>query len=158
MHHDLRPASFGAPEPRVGFLGLILAILLGLILLFFGLMMLSASSNFVRVSLAAKGTVISIERSVNRDNDGVPSVTYRPTFAYLDAAGLRHTAKPRTAASHYNYAVGAKVAIRYDPARPEHVQVDDWFSRWGLALFVTLGGILIPARAIRGFVRSWRHP
>ncbi len=103
--------------------------------------------TFNETAVEVLGTVISVE--VNHSDD---STTYKPTFRFLDVQGRKYTVQTYISSSSYDYNVGQKVSILYDPNDPSNIRINSWFSIWGmgLILFVIGAVVLIIARANKG--------
>ncbi|MEL6792026.1 MAG: DUF3592 domain-containing protein [Pseudomonadota bacterium] len=100
--------------------------------------------HFTNVALPAEGTVQSVERKETRDSEGHRKITYRPTMTYRDAFGVERTARTYLSSSGYNYDIGARVAVLYDPDEPTVVRVDGFVSLWVFgAIFAGLGALFL---------------
>ena len=125
----------------------------GLIFVLIGCHQLYGAYRFTSVALPVEATVEAVERKVSRDSDGRRSTTYRPTVVYRDAYGATRTARTYLSSNGYNFEVGSRIAVLYDPDDPSTVRVDSFASLWvfgavfsGMgALFVILGLYLKPS-------------
>ncbi len=118
--------------------------IVGLNMMLAGGYLTKAAYTFNKTAVEVLGTVISLE--VNHSDD---STTYKPTIRFLDVQGQKHTVQTYISSSSYDYDIGQKVSILYDPDSPNNIRINSWFSIWGfgLILFVTGAVILIMARA-----------
>ena len=76
-------------------------------------------------------------------NSGGP--TFKPTLRYIDQTGPPRSGQTFLASSRYNYAIGAKLPILFNPANPGSLRMDSWFSLWGFSLIFLITGLLIMA-------------
>lgn len=91
--------------------------------------------NFKLNGHTTTGTVVDIE--INRDSDGS---TYRPTFEYTDINKATQQGAPLTATSWWDYRVGDRVEIVYDPANPAYARPTGFMSDWFAPLFAAAFG------------------
>lgn len=84
------------------------------------------------------------------DSQGHVSVheTFRPVFRFRDHDGLEREAVSAVAKAPAPYAIGARVAILYDPARPGTVQPKDALGARAIAAM--LGGLALPGATAGG--------
>jgi len=107
----------------------------GFVFLVVGAFFLLDSYRFSRNSVAVTGIVVSVAQVQGSD-----SVTYRPEVEYIDLRGLKRRGTTALSSSGYNFPVGSRLDIRYDPAAPGKVRLDNWFALWGFSLiFVSVG-------------------
>jgi len=86
------------------------------------------------------GEVVSIKELHSTDSDGRDSVTYKPTILYKSIDGRSYEAETHMSSSEYDYAVGAIVDIKYDPANPDEVRINSLISLYIFpAIFSILG-------------------
>jgi hypothetical protein len=123
-------------------IALVLAVPLG----FAGLggWLLADTLRFAGVALPAEGVVIAIE--TERGEDGT---LYRPTFRFSDADGHVHMAATRDSATAYDYAIGARVPVLYDPQDPADVRIEGFSGMYLLPVgFLVLGLLVFTAFAV----------
>jgi len=122
-----------------------LVMLIPLTTLGIGLFLLSDAVRFSRTAQPAEGEVISVERQ-----HGENGVTYRPSIRYRTAAGEIRTAPTHISSSGYDYPIGARVRILYDPDAPGSVRIDSPVSLYllpaaflgsGLITLIVLGSL-----------------
>ena len=79
---------------------------------------------------------------------------YHPRFRFTTPDGATHLALSGGGqAPDPEYAVGARVLIRYLPARPESAELSDAGTLWGGAIIAYALGLLAAAGAYFGFTR-----
>lgn len=107
---------------------------------------LAAGAMFVHTMLfylTAKQTTCTVLK-VDVSHNGSSTNTYRPTIEYTDDQGQSHVVEFAISASHYNYSVGQKVAILYDPQDPQTVRFDSFMGVWGLTAGVAIAaGVIV---------------
>lgn len=107
--------------------------------------------EFMDNSISVTGTVTSVEVIYGDD-----SVSYKPTFRFLDEEGNKQRATSSWSSSSYNYDRGERVEILYDWRNPQRIRVNSWFSIWGIGMIP--GGIglvlLLVSRLVRGRKRK----
>lgn len=117
--------------------------------LLFLLIGIGALVEAVLFSAGASRTVgLVVDVSVSRDSDGA---SYAPMIAYQSADGQTHTGVTHISSGNYDYARGDRVDILYDPADPEIVRIDSFFSLYGFGLIFALvgGAFLVMLRFVR---------
>ncbi|WP_306733966.1 DUF3592 domain-containing protein [Marimonas arenosa] len=117
----------------------------GLLFTVIGVFMLYQATQFAAVAVTTTGTVVDIEIDRSFDSEtGSESVTYRPTFEYSAVDGVKRNAKTVAASSSYDYPIGARVQILYNPDDPQTVRVSGFWSVYLLPIvFVAVGVLLI---------------
>lgn len=107
--------------------------------------------EFIDNSVEVTGTVTSVEVIYGDD-----SVSYKPTFRFLDEEGNKQRATTSISSSGYDYDRGERVEILYDWRDPQRIRVNGWFSIWGIGMIpVGIGAVfLFVSRLIRGFKRK----
>jgi len=96
------------------------------------------SSDFVANAYEVSGTVIDVSMT---NNEG--TISYKPTIAYIDINGTKHTGQTFLSASSYNFARGTTLDILYDPRNPGTVRLNSWFGLWGFPMMFLGVGILL---------------
>ena len=86
---------------------------------------------FLRTAQPATATVVRLEA---HDDDSDGGTCYFPVARFTTAAGQPVTATSPAGTGTPAYTVGEQVHIRYDPARPQRVELPDFFSQWGAIL------------------------
>lgn len=107
--------------------------------------------EFMDNSVETIGTVTSVE--VIHGDD---SVSYKPTFRFLDEEGNKQRATTSFSSSSYDFDRGARVEILYDWRDPQRIRVNGWFSIWGIGMIpAAVGAIfLFVSRIVRGRKRK----
>lgn len=119
-------------------------LVIGAIFFLFGCHQLFTTYQFTSAALPADATVQSVERIESRDSDGRGTATYRPTLTYVDDAGDTQTARTYLSSTAYNYDIGAKVAVLYDPSSPTTVRVAGFLSIWLFGtVFAAMGAVFV---------------
>jgi len=152
-----RRIGFGADEDEAGNTarrGLSKAYLFLLIPLAFvaiGGWMLIDSLQFSGVALPADGTVISVEADSSGDG-----VTYQPTIRYTGIDGITREAPTHISSSGYDYRIGTRVEILYDPAAPATVRINGLLSLWALPVGFSVLGLLLFVVFLAAMLRAAR--
>lgn len=110
-----------------------------------GLIMLGVAGWFIYSSwqitatgVSGTGTVIDLEES---SNEG--SVAYSPVIEFTATNDQTYTFTGGAASNPPAYAIGDRVALRYDPANPDNVRIDNPWNLWGWAAILGCGGGLL---------------
>jgi hypothetical protein len=129
-------------EQKLALLRNVRKVFLGLavVLLVVGGVLLARSASFVKSAQRVDAEVTHVEsrkqpRSASDSHKG-PRYLYQPTFAFDDAEGRRHVVGLTHWSTEYDYEVGQRVAILYDPADPKRVWVASFFGVWGVGVIV----------------------
>ena len=134
----------------------------GIIILVFGLIFATIGGGLTYVAydfstraIATSGVVTNIEVNLpsSTNSGGTGGPTYKPTLRYIDQNGRPQSGQTFLSSSSYNYAIGTKINILYDPANPGSLRMDSWFSLWGFNLVFLVTGLLIMA----GGAALWRY-
>ncbi|MBI1732446.1 MAG: DUF3592 domain-containing protein [Gammaproteobacteria bacterium] len=86
------------------------------------------------------------------------SDTYKPVVNFVDQNGKTIEFTSSTSSNPPSYSVEEKVGVWYDPAKPEHAEIDGYFSLWGIttifgglgAIFFLVGAGIIFGTAFKG--------
>lgn len=107
--------------------------------------------EFMDNSVPVTGTVTTVEVIYGDD-----SISYKPTFRFLDENGNKHRATTSWSSSSYDFSSGQKVEILYDWRDPQRIRVNSWFSIWGIGMIPAgIGAVfLFVARLARGRKRK----
>jgi hypothetical protein len=150
-HHEAA-AEAGLPMRAVVVLRVVLIglMLLGGVLVGFGVKMLVDTRRFLATAEVAEGAVVRVDEAVMRDETRrFPVVEFRT--AYEQVAQFQ--------ADNGSLKVGDSVRLLYDPANPRNARLDNWGNRWagpialwgaGLTILVVNGVILLLMRSARG--------
>ena len=132
----------------------ILLLLLGLIFTTIGGGLTYVAYDFSTRAIATSGMVTDIEVNLpsSTSSGGTGGTTYKPTLRYIDQNGTAQSGQTFLSSSSYNYAIGTKLPILYDPATPGSLRMDSWFALWGFNLIFLFVGLLIMA----GGAALWR--
>jgi len=96
-----------------------------------------STKTFLETATRTEGTVIELIRSRSDGSD-----TYKPVVHFVDQEGKSIEFSSSTSSNPPSYSVDERVGVLYDPAKPEHAEIDDFFSLWGIsAIFGGLGAI-----------------
>jgi len=115
--------------------------------------------NFVAIltTMSAKGTVVSVDIHTHQSVKGKTSNTYSPTFSFVDETGETHEASVRFPASNYNFEVGDKMTVGYDPEGFSYVIIVDWWvnSRMPLIVLAVAGLVFWASASICKTGQQW---
>ena len=93
--------------------------------------------SFLETATKTDGTVVELIRSRSGDSD-----TYKPVVHFVDQKGEGIEFTSSTSSNPPSYSVNEMVGVWYDPANPQHAELDGFFSLWGIsAIFGGLGAI-----------------
>lgn len=131
--------------------------LAGLALALYGGWLVADALRFAGVAEEATGTVIAVE-TVTTQGSGNEHVSFVPTIRYTAGDGTVREAQTHVSSTSYDFAVGERVAVLYDPAAPGKVRVSGLFSLWALPAAFFVAGIvlsgLVAASAVGLFQRG----
>jgi len=122
----------------------ILARVFGVIMLVsaFGLLALCGSccnrtAKFKKTAVEVQGTVIEMK-------EGISAVyghtVYYPIIRYADTGGQEHTLYSNAGSYPPRYAVGDRISVLYDPARPNAAQVNIFTHLWLMPIILGIIG------------------
>ncbi len=126
----------------------------GIIIMVFGLIFATIGGGLTYVAydfstraIATSGVVTNIEVNLpsSTSSGGTGDTTYKPTLRYTDQNGQPQSGQTFLSSSSYNYPIGTKIPILYDPATPGSLRMDSWFALWGFNLIFLITGLLIMA-------------
>jgi len=121
----------------------IVVIIMGLIFATIGGGFTVFSYTFSQTALATSGVVTDIEVNwSSSSNSSSSSPTYKPTISYFDQNGAEQSAQTFLSSSGYNYRIGTKLQILYNPEDPSSIRIDSWFALWGFGLIFFVVGLL----------------
>ncbi len=89
------------------------------------------TGGFLARSVAAKGTIVSLEPVPDEEND---TVNYAPVFAFTAADGHAYTVRSGTATNPPGFVVGEDVRVLYVKSDPEGAKLASFWQLW----FVTV--------------------
>lgn len=98
------------------------------------------------------GEVIAVDTHYSTDSDGRRTTTYAPTIRFQSIDGDTYEAETHIRSSGYDYSIGTEVEILYDPADPDEVRINSFWSLYMLPGMFTLMGSLF---AILGAFLWW---
>ena len=133
---------------------------IGIGLLFGGVSWWRSNAAFAAHAASIDGTVSDLVwRRSSKGNGG----TYVPVIDFTTPQGNRIHVTGSTGSNPAAYSRGDKVHLLYDPANPEHAQIDTFMERSfgptllsGLgAVFALVGGGVLAARVRQRKVRAW---
>ncbi|BAV64834.1 hypothetical protein SCLO_1017940 [Sphingobium cloacae] len=112
----------------------------GLIFLLFSAVLLQRDAGFSARAAKARGTVMELVRHVDRDR--TQGISYTAVIGFADGSGQRREFSESVRSNPPRFSVGEDVSVLYDPARPSHAVVDDFWGRRGaMAIFLGLGAV-----------------
>ncbi len=130
-------------------IAIIFMLVIGLVFTAVGAGFTYVSYNFSQKAVATSGIVTDVEVIWTSNSSGSgSSPSYRPTISYIDESGTPQSGQTFLSASGYNYTIGTKLPILYDPATPGTIRMDSWFALWGFGLVFLLSGLLTLAGAL----------
>lgn len=124
----------------------------GVIFLIVSAVLFQKQADFSAKAARAQGTVTELIRHVERDRDRARStVSYTAVIVFSDKSGQRREFSEAVRSNPPRFSEGDDVPVLYDPARPSHAVVDDFWGRRGVmtiflglgAIFSTLGTIIL---------------
>jgi len=127
----------------------------GFLFLLGGAMHFFDSAGFLFKAQRTVGEVTSVEKHyIKSGNDG-PVFNYRPTVRYQVSTGQTYSTAVRRSSSDYDFDIGKRIDVLYDPENPEHVRIKDFWATYvnsiGIAftglICLFLGGFLRPRRS-----------
>jgi hypothetical protein len=92
-------------------------------------------------SLRLPGTVIG-NRSITEHRDGVEEHAYQPEVSFRSPDGVIHHFADPAASLPPDYAVGAPVAVLYNPAAPQKMRIASWKRLWLVPSLLVVVGLL----------------
>jgi hypothetical protein len=96
-----------------------------------------STKTFLQTATKTEGTVVELIRSRSDGSD-----TFKPVVHFVDQKGETIEFTSSTSSNPPSYSVEEKVGIWYDPAKPQHAEIDGFFSLWGITtIFGGLGAI-----------------
>lgn len=117
---------------------------------------------FIANAQQATCTIEAVE--IVKDNSGVGGKygksgrgpAYRPTIQYTGPQGRIHVVAFSIAAVHYNYDVGQKVAILYNPKDPQSVRFDNFLGVWAGTIVIGIISIFLACLLLAGWIGQMR--
>src|SRR4030095_10568951 len=107
----------------------VVCILVGFGFLLSALRIYARRRRFLDVAQPGEGTVVAVRvRGVGRNAESVP------TFEFRTAAGGVQRAESLMGSGFQGFAVGQRIAVKYDPGDPSRGEVDSFAVLWGLGL------------------------
>ncbi len=95
------------------------------------------TTSFLETATRTEGIVIELVRTRSDGSD-----MYKPVVQFVEQNGKAIEFTSSTSSNPPSYSVEEKVGVWYDPAKPEHAEIDGFFSLWGIsAIFGGLGAI-----------------
>ena len=125
----------------------LVCILVGLGFLATALRIYVLRRRFLAVAEPAEGTVVEVRvRGIGRNAESVP------TFEFRTAGGDLQRAESLMGSGFQGFAVGEKIAVRYDPSDPGKAEVDSFAVLWGLMLLRAGFAVLFLIMGCVGFL------
>jgi hypothetical protein len=97
---------------------------LGLLAVVWVVLAFRSQRRYLRKALRATGVVQSL-RAERMER----TTMYFPVITFTTAAGATVTAESKTSKSS-GYPIGKSIAVLYDPAHPDNMEIDSFLSRW----------------------------
>jgi Protein of unknown function (DUF3592) len=143
--HSVKQISSGKELRGLSARRLFMCSLSGIAATLFGLVLFAKTELFVIHARTSQGVVQAVDSSNT-------SSLLHITLTYSDAAGIVHTEKTSSFlavnSDSPSLAVGDKVPVVYDPAMPQHVEIDSFEGLWmlpslvfGVGAFFLIGGL-----------------
>ncbi len=110
------------------------------------------SARFEARAVEATGVVISLERRSPLETAASTAV-----IGYSAGDGVARTLRARVWRTPPEYALGAPVAVAFDPRDPGHAHVRSFAERWGVPLLVLVAGLPFLLVAAVGLWRARRR-
>ena len=107
-----------------------------------GAWLLWGAHSFMKGATKTTGTVLSVRRSTSTSGSGADrrtSISYKPTFEYVDGAGRTQRAETFLSSSGYNYRIGEQREILVNPDTPEKVRMPGFMIYGFGAIFASIG-------------------
>jgi hypothetical protein len=76
-----------------------------------------------RAALSAKGSIVSLERSVSMSSEMVYPTVF-PHFRFMDVQGIEHSVRSSVGVHPEAHKVGDVVEVIYDSASPQDAYID----------------------------------
>ncbi len=119
-------------------LGLWIFRILGLVFFLVGAVLLFLTVSFMTDAQETTGRVTHV--AVNYGDD---SVTYKPTVEYR-VGGRMYESESWLSSSSYDFDVGERVPVLYDPADPSRIRLNYFMELWGFPLiFGGVGAVMV---------------
>jgi hypothetical protein len=94
--------------------------------------------HFKKTAVMAEGIVIKL-KAQDRSHEGN---LYYPVVRFTDKAGGEHSLNSSVGTSPTAYAVGDRASVLYDPADPNHAEINSLTGLWFLPLIFAAIGVL----------------
>jgi heme/copper-type cytochrome/quinol oxidase subunit 2 len=116
--------------------------IVGLILLLVSLLLFVSTSQFVRKSAIATGTVVALEERTDSDDRTSYHPVYYPVVEFKIAENDTFRFESSFGSNPPSYRIGEKVEVLYDPASPGNAKIKSFLSLWvGVVILGILGFI-----------------
>jgi len=128
-------------SPRSLFVGGLIMLCVGSILLAVAGFLTWRISGFIERSQVAQGTVTALDpvTSNRSDSDSGAKVTYAPVFTFVTGNGKTVSVTSHSSSNPPEFALAEPVTVLYTPSDPEDARIDTVWQLWGVPLLV--GGI-----------------
>ena len=103
-----------------------------------GAWLLWSAHQFMGRAQRTIGRVLHVTRQVSTSSDNGTSVSYKPTFEYVDEAGNTRQGETFLASSSYNFDVGTEREILLDP-KTGQIRMPGWLIYGFGAIFAGIG-------------------
>jgi len=125
MHSGISP-SVVAPVCLIG----------GVLAVAWAVLAYRAQRRFLRTALQAIGVVQSLRAETLQR-----STIYFPVIQFTTTSGVVVTAESKTSRS--GLSVGQKIQVLYDPNDPKNLEINSFWSRWGLVWIAAFTALLL---------------
>ncbi|MFL9453844.1 MULTISPECIES: DUF3592 domain-containing protein [Nostocales] len=107
--------------------------------------------SFVSQAIPAQGTVVNLIRRFSTDSDGEVSELYYPMVRFTTKSGQERIFESNTGSYPPRFSLGQQVEVLYNSQNPNSVNINSFFSLWGVtfvltalgSVFLVIGGCLI---------------
>lgn len=111
-------------DPRSLFIVSCVFFLVGFLLLGLAAFFTWRTSNFIKRSRSATGTVTALKLVSLHDSD------YAPVFSFKAADGKTYSVTSNTSSNPPGFAVNDEVEVLYDPADPQRARINTFVQLW----------------------------
>lgn len=127
-------------NPLSVFVGGLVAIAVGLVVLFLGYQWRISTEQRIATMVKAQGTVVEVVSRTQR-SDGERKTFFYPTVEFRTAAGDVIRFEHSTGSNPPAYRVGDAVDILYNPQTPQDAMIDSWDIWLPSMIVMGIGGV-----------------
>ncbi|GAB1541887.1 hypothetical protein NUACC21_45600 [Scytonema sp. NUACC21] len=100
--------------------------------------------SFVSTAIPAQGTVVNLVRRLSTNSDGEVSELYYPMVRFTTKSGEERIFESNTGSYPPRFSLDQRLEVLYNPHNPTSVEINSFFSLWGVAIvFTSLGSIFL---------------